>query len=77
MRGGVLGSVGLSLAINSLEQFPELMVLAGLHRGTCCREQGVGRLLPGYRAIQKTRLYTLDLKEASFCLLTLYSVESG
>lgn len=59
MRGGGV----LSLAINSLEQFAELMVLAGLHRGTCCRERGVGRVLPGYRA-ENTRLYTLELKEA-------------
>lgn len=75
--GGVLGSVGLSLTINSLEQFPELMVLAGLHRGTCCREQGVGRLLPGYRAVQKTHAGSEGSAGLSFRLLTLYSVESG
>lgn len=41
---------GLSLAINSIEQFPLLSVLAGLHRGTWRRGRGVGCLLPGYRS---------------------------
>lgn len=61
---------GLSLAINSIEQFPLLSVLAGLHRGTCRRGRGVGCLLPGYRC---AHVCAADASRRPVVLLTIYS----
>lgn len=61
---------GLGLAINSIEQFPLLSVLAGLHRGTCRRGRGVGCLLPGYRC---AHVCAADASRRPVVLLTIYS----
>lgn len=77
--GAELSQAGLSLAINSMEQFPALTTLAGVHRGTCRRGRGVGRLLPGYRLTEQSRAYAHALSGSSaawgtvFSLLTIYS----